>query len=316
MITCPLRSRQVQIEEYKSKKIKIDAVVSEISDCEKFLTGQDLLSLLGVLDKRYLGAVYNNIKTLEQAVVDGEVEFTNDLAKKIIKKSLVVEKNSTTIPPENDFEILDETPVGKIEIHDLVGETKIVVLDNFSQKAENENVETPAPRKATDLGNPENDPAQPKILKPKILKPKKQQSPEIEDSVARIVGLLNDLTDSKFSPQTKETRSALVALLKTYSEMEIAEAIEFKCCEWGGDTKMCQYLTPSTLFRASNFEKYHNAATKWAKQGKPNPIQSHTQNGSNNANANPTIPQFQRQQQASLDYFARRQAERIARENS
>lgn len=103
-----IRKTADEIEEYKSKKIKIDAVVSEISDCEKFLTGQDLLSLLGVLDKRYLGAVYNNIKTLEQAVVDGEVEFTNDLAKKIIKKSLdlLIGSQPTVLTKEQADDIL------------------------------------------------------------------------------------------------------------------------------------------------------------------------------------------------------------------
>lgn len=39
--------------------------------------------------------------------------------------------------------------------------------------------------------------------------------------------------------------------------------VDFKVNDWGKDDRMKQYICPSTLFRASNAEKYMQAAKAW-----------------------------------------------------
>lgn len=78
-------------------------------------------------------------------------------------------------------------------------------------------------------------------------------TPEIE-----ILYKLNEITGSKFRP-IKSNLTKITALLKAdFSEMDILEVIQLKTIQWKNNPKMAGYLCPTTLFRESNFEKYHN----------------------------------------------------------
>lgn len=78
-------------------------------------------------------------------------------------------------------------------------------------------------------------------------------TPEIE-----ILDKLNEITGSKFRP-IKSNLTKITALLKAeFSEMDILEVIQLKTIQWKNNPKMAGYLCPTTLFRESNFEKYHN----------------------------------------------------------
>lgn len=82
-------------------------------------------------------------------------------------------------------------------------------------------------------------------------------TPEIE-----ILDKLNEITGSKFRP-IKSNLTKITALLKAdFSEMDILEVIQLKTIQWKNNPKMAGYLCPSTLFRESNFEKYHNEVNK------------------------------------------------------
>lgn len=78
-----------------------------------------------------------------------------------------------------------------------------------------------------------------------------------KDSIADLVlKHLNEKTGSRFS---SHKGTGLSSIIKTGVDLEqIKAVIDFKVKEWSG-TDMAQYLTPSTLFRVSNFEKYENA---------------------------------------------------------
>lgn len=82
-----LRQIADKVEAYKGSPIKAEIPLQVIEQCEKLITGNDVLSMLKILDKRYLGLVYANIASLEQAARDGDVELTEEVMKKILHKS-------------------------------------------------------------------------------------------------------------------------------------------------------------------------------------------------------------------------------------
>lgn len=79
------------------------------------------------------------------------------------------------------------------------------------------------------------------------------------DSVKNIVDYLNSKIGTKFDFKTKATIQSINARLKDYSIGDIRLVINSKCSEWQNDDKMKKHLNPTTLFRASNFERYYNA---------------------------------------------------------
>ena len=93
--------------------------------------------------------------------------------------------------------------------------------------------------------------------------------------VSEVVTYLNQKTNQQFKTTTKETIQFINSRVKLDGwELEDFKAvIDFKTNEWLKDDKMRQYLCPSTLFRASNAEKYLLAA----KASKPKPPVKATQ---------------------------------------
>ena len=78
-------------------------------------------------------------------------------------------------------------------------------------------------------------------------------TPELE-----ILDSLNEITGSKFRP-IKSNLTKIKALLKAeFTPQEIVEVIQLKTIQWKNNPTMAGYLCPTTLFRESNFEKYHN----------------------------------------------------------
>ena len=87
----------------------------------------------------------------------------------------------------------------------------------------------------------------------------KRTQPEIAETVLFI---LNNRTGKRYPVRTPKgdlTSNAkkIVDLCRQgYDLIDLAGVVRTKCKQWGNDDKMSQYLTPSTLFRKSNFEKY------------------------------------------------------------
>jgi uncharacterized phage protein (TIGR02220 family) len=77
-----------------------------------------------------------------------------------------------------------------------------------------------------------------------------------------LIGYLNERSGSRYrarSPDGKVSAMAefVIARLKQgYSDEESKSVIDVKCKQWLGDDRMAKYLTPETLFRRSNFERY------------------------------------------------------------
>lgn len=86
--------------------------------------------------------------------------------------------------------------------------------------------------------------------------------------VAQIVERLNERTGCAYRPTTAETVKAVSGRLSEgYTVEDFFAVIDSKASEWGGDPKMRKYLTPQTLFRQSNFERYVNATRVSPKGG-------------------------------------------------
>lgn len=78
----------------------------------------------------------------------------------------------------------------------------------------------------------------------------------IDIRIIEIVNFLNEKTKSNFSSETKQTVKLISARLKKYTQTDFETVILGRVLKWSKDEKMKQYLTPSTLFAESNFEKY------------------------------------------------------------
>lgn len=79
------------------------------------------------------------------------------------------------------------------------------------------------------------------------------ETPEIE-----ILNLLNELAGKRFKP-IKSNLSPISARLKDgYTVQELKEIVQVKTLDWKNNEVMNQHLCPTTLFRASNTDKYLN----------------------------------------------------------
>ena len=92
---------------------------------------------------------------------------------------------------------------------------------------------------------------------------KKESTPS--ESVKEVIDYLNTKANTSFKATTKETIQFVTARQKVdgWELEDFKLVIDFKVHDWGKDDRMKQYICPSTLFRASNAEKYTQAAKAW-----------------------------------------------------
>jgi uncharacterized phage protein (TIGR02220 family) len=82
------------------------------------------------------------------------------------------------------------------------------------------------------------------------------------EQATEVIQFLNLKTAKKFSarnPRGNPTANADVVmhrLKEGYTVQDCKSVIALKCREWLHDEKMSKFLTPETLFRRSNFERY------------------------------------------------------------
>lgn len=82
------------------------------------------------------------------------------------------------------------------------------------------------------------------------------------DQAADVIAFLNSKTGRRYpakNPRGAPTANADVVmhrLKEGYSMDDCKSVIAKKCREWLHDERMSKYLTPETIFRRSNFERY------------------------------------------------------------
>lgn len=80
-----------------------------------------------------------------------------------------------------------------------------------------------------------------------------------EHLIDEVIRYLNLKTNKNFRTTTKEYRKYISACIKQGATAEqFKYVIDVKCAEWLHNEQMRQHLTPTTLFRESNFDKYLN----------------------------------------------------------
>lgn len=71
-----------------------------------------------------------------------------------------------------------------------------------------------------------------------------------------LIDLFNNIFETNFTVTTGRRKELGKIDSAGFSEEDIRAVFEFKKTKWGPDEKMKQYLTPDTLLRFSNVEKY------------------------------------------------------------
>lgn len=93
--------------------------------------------------------------------------------------------------------------------------------------------------------------------------------PVPNNTCAKAVQLLNDLSGSSFQATTKTTQKLIAAREKEgYALADIEIVIRHQCELWGKDEKMRKYLRPETLF-GNKFEAYLSDARRSEPQQEP-----------------------------------------------
>lgn len=87
-----------------------------------------------------------------------------------------------------------------------------------------------------------------------------KRGPNIDESIAEIIGYLNDKTYKRYSSKAKANRELISSrmIADKYTVSDFKKLIDNKCGEWLGDPKWSKYLRPETLFSKKHFESYLN----------------------------------------------------------
>lgn len=138
----------------------------------------------------------------------------------------------------------------------------ITILDNPSPEKEttlSRNLDNPSPEKETDnntFNNTTN---------------KDTMSGSEKIPYSKIIDHLNKATDSKFSAKASANQKLIKARWNEGNELQIfLDVIDLKNEQWKDNEKMAQYLRPSTLFGATNFENYKAEVMVQRKKEKSN----------------------------------------------
>lgn len=147
--------------------------------------------------------------------------------------------------------------------------------EQYNKKNEIENkIEYKEPQKETSILKIHDQVDKTKVT---VLDPMKDRTSKQLQFIAEVVEYLNKKTNQSFKATTKETIQNINGRVNVdrWELEDFKTVIDFKTNEWIKDDKMRQYLCPSTLFRASNAEKYLLAANAWKSKQKPQITPTH-----------------------------------------
>jgi uncharacterized phage protein (TIGR02220 family) len=91
---------------------------------------------------------------------------------------------------------------------------------------------------------------------------REEQPKTLIEQAAEILTLLNGKTGKKYAAKnprgmpTSNAEFVMHRLREGYTLADCKAVVALKFRDWGHDEKMSKYLTPETLFRRSNFERY------------------------------------------------------------
>lgn len=117
------------------------------------------------------------------------------------------------------------------------------------------------------LIDPITDPSNIKTSCPVAAQPDEQPDP-----AAQVLEHFNRVTNSSYGRggRTKTTLGYIRGrLADNYSAEDLMLVVDYLTAKWADDTKMSDYLRPSTLFGPENCVEYFEKASKWHASGRP-----------------------------------------------
>ena len=94
-------------------------------------------------------------------------------------------------------------------------------------------------------------------------KEREKKGKEKENIFAEIIGYLNEKTGKRYSAKSEANKKLINGRIAEGRTLEdFTYVIDVKCSHWLDDTKMNEYLRPSTIFAQKNFENYLNQKPK------------------------------------------------------
>jgi uncharacterized phage protein (TIGR02220 family) len=186
---------------------------------------------------------------------DGVVNGTDGVVNGTDPKYKYIDKNKNKkkekLAPQAAF-ITTHTPTEFENIRIVEGQTF-----DLEEKTNLEPI-TPAAGNLSAVNIPPDFPNE-QYRKPRTPKPAGNST----DPTAETIAYLNEKAGTSFRANSKATKAQINARAKDgYTVEDFKAVIDFKTAEWGTDAKMMQYLCPETLFRASKFEGYLQAAKR------------------------------------------------------
>lgn len=98
------------------------------------------------------------------------------------------------------------------------------------------------------------------------------QPDEQSDPAAQVLEHFNRVTNSSYGRggRTKTTLGYIRGrLADNYSAEDLILVVDYLTAKWADDSKMSDYLRPSTLFGPENCVEYYEKASKWHASGRP-----------------------------------------------
>ena len=95
-----------------------------------------------------------------------------------------------------------------------------------------------------------------------IVSLKEGKEPSLIARAENLIAFLNEKTGRRFparNPRGTPTANADVVMARLregYTDQDCRSIVMLKVRQWAHDEKMVKFLTPETLFRRSNFERY------------------------------------------------------------
>ncbi|MCD9534609.1 hypothetical protein GLP27_13565 [Photobacterium carnosum] len=154
------------------------------------------------------------------------------------------------------------------------GDTNYIVYDTpiaVNPNTHNTDMVNPNPSKP-DPSKP--DPSKPTLIKTDLKqelnnnnkdllssKPDDVSKPDADDSIAKqVIKHLNAVTNNKYQACQSNIGPINARMAEGFTLQDLLLVIDHKFFEWGQDSKMAQYVRPSTLFSPSKFAGYLKSA--------------------------------------------------------
>ncbi len=208
----------------------------------------------------YLGIDADDDGVVEAYTVMNSIGASEDDLKVLVAKKFVTVLNNDLVTYINDWQ----------ENNKIRSDRKVdsIYKDLLLQIIPEVQLQQPKSRsdsKKNDLDNQWTTNGQPmdRIGKVRLGKDSKEEvrnvSTKNENDIDKVLSYLNRKTGKKFRSSSSKNVSLIRSLFKEgYHLEDFKKVIDLKVSDWLEDTKMNEYLRPSTLFNKTHFEEYLN----------------------------------------------------------